>query len=79
MALEPSPPQSDFAEPGVTTWGGSIVYVPGKSNSSNFHMYAAEMLGSCGLTSWQSNSQVVHAVSSSPLGPWKREGVTLHG
>ena len=41
-------------------------------------MYASEMLGGCGLTSWQSNSQVIHAVAPSPFGPWEREGVTLH-
>lgn len=37
------------------------------------------MLGGCGITSWQSNSQVVHATAPTPLGPWRREpGVTLH-
>jgi len=88
MALAPATLDSDFKEDGVSTWGGSIVYKeeadPSQtkakgSGGGSWHMYAAEMLGGCGITSWQSNSQVVHAVADSPLGPWTRTpGVTLH-
>ena len=53
MALLPARRSSDFAEEGVSTWGGSIVY-----RNASWHMYVSEMLGSCGITSWQSNSQV---------------------
>ena len=78
MALLPTPAKSDFREDSVSTWGGSIVYETSHPGPS-WHMYASEMLGSCGIESWQSNSQVIHATSSSPLGPWRREpGVTLH-
>ena len=72
MDLAPTPAGSDLAT-SSSTWGGSIVHV-----NHSWHMYASEMLGGCGLTAWQSNSQVIHAVAPTPFGPWEREGVTLH-
>lgn len=40
-------------------------------------MYAAEMVGNCGITTWLSNSQVVHFVADSPQGPWTRQETVL--
>jgi hypothetical protein len=42
-----------------------------------YHGYFAEMERGCGLTSWETNSVISHATSSSPHGPWAREGTTL--
>ena len=60
-----------------TTWGGSVVVDPG--NESVFHMYASAMEGShCGLSAWESNSRVVHAVAhGSPGGPFHVEDVAV--
>ena len=48
-----------------SSWGGSVVEVNG-----TFHMYSAEMVNECGIEFWEPNSQVVHAVSQSPEGPY---------
>eukprot|EP00664_Eupelagonemidae_sp_cell27_P008281 gene8281-3231_t len=38
-------------------------------------MFAAEMSNSCGMSTWTSNSQVVHATAAAPEGPYQRRGV----
>jgi hypothetical protein len=40
-------------------------------------MFASEFGGGCGLASWGSNSQIVHAVASSPEGPYTKVGVAV--
>ena len=35
---------------------------------STYHLFAARFTNHCGLSSWTHNSEVVHAVSSSPTG-----------
>jgi len=40
-------------------------------------MWFAEMINHCGLTSWERNSQIVHAVAPSPNGPWQRKEVAV--
>ena len=58
---------------GVSTWGGSVV----KSEVDGlYHAHAAEMLAGCGISSWTHNSQAVHFVSKTPLGPYTRQAVT---
>jgi hypothetical protein len=46
----------------ISSWGGSVIW---SSEDKLWHMFAAEMLNSCGLTAWACNSQVVHATSPS--------------
>lgn len=40
-------------------------------------MFASEFVGKCGLSSWGQNSQIVHAVSEAPGGPYTRVGVAV--
>lgn len=40
-------------------------------------MFASEFLGGCGISSWLTNSQIVHAKSKQPEGPYKRVGVAI--
>lgn len=42
-----------------------------------YWMFAAEMANHCGLGQWTTNSQVVAAVSDTPLGPFVRQGVSI--
>ena len=79
LALQPTPAQSDYdarASMGLSTWGASVVQLP--SDGQRWHMYVSEFRDGCGVTSWQTNSQIVHVVGTSPTGPWRREGVALH-
>eukprot|EP01052_Picozoa_sp_SAG31_P012777 SAG31_NODE_755_length_12319_cov_6.335542_4_plen_1108_part_00 len=67
-------PQGYGREPNVTSWGGSLI----KSASGKaYHLFATEETYGCGMTTWKSNSQVVHAVSDTPAGPFARVGVVV--
>ena len=48
----------------TSTWGGSVV----KGRDGQFHMFAAMMVGHCGINAWLQNSVVLHAVSSTATG-----------
>eukprot|EP00040_Diaphanoeca_grandis_P013722 m.69345 g.69345 ORF g.69345 m.69345 type:complete len:396 (-) comp24079_c0_seq2:118-1305(-) len=47
----------------ASSWGGSVVI----GDDGTYHMYAAEITGSCGMNVWLANSQVIHATSPDPL------------
>jgi hypothetical protein len=51
----------------VSSWGGSIVADP---QGGLFHMWVSRMGGHCGLGQWQSDSEIVHATSTDPVGPY---------
>jgi len=56
----------------LSSWGGSVLY----GDDGLYHMYAAEIEGSCGMNVWLSNSLVIHATSPDPtLYPFTRKGV----
>jgi hypothetical protein len=55
-----------------STWGGSVVYRDGW-----YHMFASEIINNCGIYSWTTNSQVIRAISKSPLGPYRKVQVIL--
>eukprot|EP01043_Picozoa_sp_COSAG02_P075543 COSAG02_NODE_15626_length_1154_cov_1.003791_1_plen_140_part_01 len=64
--------QQGIYEPGVSTWGGSVI----KSEVDGlYHAHAAEMLEGCGISSWTHNSQSVHFTAEDPLGPYTRKAV----
>ena len=69
-ALVLTPAGADLKEPNVTTWGAGTL---GRRVGGLLHMYAAEMVGGCGITTWLTNSQVVHYTADAPTGPWTRE------
>ena len=40
------------------------------SSDGKFHLFASAFVGGCNLNSWGSNSVAIHAVGTSPLGPF---------
>jgi hypothetical protein len=52
----------------------SVVY---SAKDEKFHGFASEIANGCGLGDWQTSSQVVHAVSASPEGPFTRIDVVV--
>ena len=46
----------------LSAWGGAVVF---DAASGRFLMYAAEMVGGCGINSWETNSRVVRASAAS--------------
>ena len=68
-----------YRHPLTSTWGGNVV-----KDGASYHMWVAEMApagadgsGSCGLTTWSSNSQVTHVMSPSLAGPYARQEVAV--
>jgi|EP01048_Picozoa_sp_COSAG05_P008137 hypothetical protein len=59
----------------TASWGGFPVY----DDADNlWHLFYAEFLNNCPLSSWQTNSIVAHATSASPAGPYtKKKGVVV--
>jgi hypothetical protein len=53
----------------VSSWGASVHW---DAASGRWHGWASEMREHCGINAWETNSQVVHVVGSSPLGPFER-------
>jgi hypothetical protein len=61
----PAPNPSGFRNSTLSSWGGAVVESEGA-----FHLFASAFLNNCTLSSWGSNSVAIHAVGSSPLGPF---------
>jgi hypothetical protein len=76
LALKPLPagPSGYGVSPNISSWGGSI-YHNDSEPGSLYHLYVTEEAGGKGLSSWRTASQIVHAVSASPLGPYTRRDV----
>lgn len=84
LNLLPVALNSSYRHPLTSTWGGNIIV---DAASGTHHMWIAEMApagvggdpgaGSCGLTTWSSNSQITHVTSSSLEGPYARQEVVL--
>ena len=58
---------------GYHSWGGHVVALPASSASDDvvYHGFFSFILGGCTLASWKSNSAIMHAVASSPSGPFR--------
>eukprot|EP01061_Rhynchopus_euleeides_P007663 TRINITY_DN16728_c0_g1_i4.p1 TRINITY_DN16728_c0_g1~~TRINITY_DN16728_c0_g1_i4.p1 ORF type:complete len:493 (+),score=142.54 TRINITY_DN16728_c0_g1_i4:79-1557(+) len=71
------PAQKDAGYRGVddghntSSWGGAVL----KGPDGLYHMWAAEMTEHCGIGAWAENSRVIHAVSATPGGSYKRTQV----
>ena len=51
----------------TSSWGGSVVH-----DGDNYHMIASEMTNNCGINTWLSNSQIIHATSANAIGQYQR-------
>lgn len=58
----------------TTSWGGSVIADP---STGKFHMYVAEMINGCGMSTWSTNSIIRHAVSDTPTGPYAQKEVVM--
>jgi hypothetical protein len=53
----------------VSSWGMPALY---DAASAKWHGWASEMVHGCGINAWETNSQIVHTVSDTPLGPYRK-------
>jgi hypothetical protein len=58
-----------------TTWGGSIARDP---VGGRYHMFVAEMMNSCPLSTWGQNSRCTHASADTAVGPYSFEDVAVN-
>ena len=54
---------------GVSSWGGMSI----RDDAGVWHLFAAEMVGKCGLGSWKTNSRIVRGIGNLPGGPFTIE------
>jgi hypothetical protein len=71
--LPAAPPGAQaFFNTTMSSWGGSVL-----RHSGQYHLYASACLGGCNLPAWQSNSAIIHAVSSNATGPFRYSAIAL--
>ena len=77
LQFRPAPTVGAYGEsPNVTSWGGTPLL--GDEPNTTWHMYVVEIEGAgCGLAQWKAQSTVVHAIASSPEGPYMRVSTVL--
>jgi hypothetical protein len=71
--LQPAPATAKFSDPVYNIWCGSAI----KGDDGKYHMFYSRWPRKLGHYAWVTHSEVAHAVSDSPFGPWKHRDVTL--
>ena len=75
LNLLPTSRAAGFKPTNQSSWGGSII----RGDDGKLHMFAALMTEHCGLTSWATNSEVVHTVADTPTAPFRLLNVSSDG
>ncbi len=71
--FSPVPSESNFQSESYYTWGGSMVAGP----EGNYHLFYSRWPRSKGFEAWVTHSEIAHAVSDKPTGPYKHVDVAL--
>lgn len=71
--LQPAPVGGGFTMEDYWIWGSSVI----KGPDGKYHMFADRWAKDLGFHCWVSNSQVVHAVSDTPEGPYTFADIAL--
>lgn len=61
------------SEPPISNWGAAVLL----GEDGLYHMWASEIVNSCGVHAWNSNSQIVHATSPTATGQYTRKEVVF--
>lgn len=64
-----------FNTEGYYNWGGSII----KGKDGKYHLFYSRWKREYSFYGWLTHSEVAHAVSKSPFGPWKYKETALKG
>ncbi len=68
-------PDNIFRTPGYNNWGGAII----KGEDGKYHLFYSRWKEEYGHAGWLTFSEIAHAVSGSPSGPWKYKETVLKG
>jgi len=71
--LLPAPVDGGFYMPDYWIWGSSVI----KGEDGKYHMFADRWSKDLGFGAWVTNSEVVHAVSDTPEGPYQFSDIAL--
>jgi hypothetical protein len=71
--IQPVPATASFSDSDFNIWCGSAT----KGDDGKYHMFYSRWPRKLGHLAWVTHSEVAHAVSSSPFGPWKHHDVAL--
>ncbi|WP_339869997.1 glycoside hydrolase family protein [uncultured Algoriphagus sp.] len=72
-SILPVDTENIFRTEGYCNWGGSIV----KGNDDMYHLFYSRWPKSTSFKGWLVYSEIAHAVSSSPTGPWEYKETVL--
>jgi len=72
LSLAPAAPSAKFMDDTWSIWGGSMV----KGEDGRYHLYYSRWEKALGWA-WVTDSEIAHAVSSSPFGPFRFQDVAL--
>ena len=71
--LQPVPATAKFSDPEYNIWCGSAV----AGDDGNYHLFYSRWPRRLGHVAWVTHSEVAHAISRSPFGPWQHHDVAL--
>ena len=73
--LQPVSQDNIFRTGGYYNWGASII----KGKDGKYHLFYARWQKKYSFTGWLLFSEVAHAISDTPAGPWKYKETVLQG
>ena len=71
--MQPVPRSARLADPDYFIWGASAV----KGDDGKYHLFYSRWPAKDGMAAWLTRSEIAHAVSDSPLGPFVFSDLTL--
>eukprot|EP01084_Bolivina_argentea_P309776 535870_1 len=74
LDLLPSNKYKAFYRSYESSWGGSVLY---DETDKQYHMFVSDMSYNCTLSSWQTNSRIIHTISYYPDGPYKMKNISI--
>jgi len=73
VMLQPVPLTAKRADTNYNLWCGSAV----KGDDGKYHLFYSRWSRALGHKAWVTHSEVAHAVSDSPFGPWTHRDLAL--
>ncbi len=73
--FEPIDQENIFKTEGYYNWGSSII----KGKDGKYHLFYSRWKKSYGFHGWLTHSEIAHATSKKPVGPWKYKETVLKG
>ncbi|WP_236252772.1 glycoside hydrolase family protein [Echinicola sp. 20G] len=73
--IQPVGQENIFKTEGYYNWGGSVI----KGEDGKYHLFYSRWPKSTQFSGWMIYSEIAHAVSDQPVGPWEYKETVLEG